>query len=621
MILSDGTPGARPALTKIPATLRRLLVCAGCAMLPLGSGAPVEAVDARVDVAGPEDLKTAIETGSLVVGAAARVAATPQDLVAAAHADYANILGILYGQGYYGPVIHIRVDGREAADLSPLSVPAEVARVEVQVQPGRQFTFGRAAVGPLTPATELPEGFASGKPAKADLIKDAVGAAIEGWREEGRAKAAAGDRRIVAKHPSAVLDAEVAILPGPLLRFGNLRVEGNQRVRTDRIRQIAGLPEGKRFSPERLDEVRHRLTKTGAFKSVAIEEAEHANPDGTLDITAALVEQAPRRFGFGAELSSTEGLKLSAYWMHRNLLHGAENLRFDAEISGIGGGSGGIHDDNTGIDYTLAAHFARPGTFAAANTLTAMAEIAQLDEPDYFERRAILELGLERELSKRITVTAALQYRFSDVEDDLGKRQFQLLLLPLTGQIDARDEVLNARNGYFLRLEAEPFLGLADTDSGARFFADARVYRSFGDDGPLTLAGRVQVGSVLGAGIRGVPPDMLFFSGGGGTVRGQPYQSLNVDLGDDVFTGGRSFLGLSAEARVRVRNKISVVGFFDWGAIGEDSLPGDGRSHSGAGLGLRYDTPIGPIRLDVAAPVSGDTGEGVQIYVGIGQAF
>ncbi len=325
----------------IPATVRQLFLCAGCVSLSLGAAGPAPAVDAAVDLAGPDELKTAVTSGSLVMGAAAREDASAQDVVAAARADYANILGILYGQGYYGPVIHILVDGHEAADLSPFSVPASVGKVAISVDPGRQFTFGKAAVGPLAPKTVLPDGFATGKPAKAELIQQAVGDAVDGWREVGNAKAAAGARHIVAKHPAAVLDAEVAIVPGPVLRFGRLKVAGNKRVRTDRILEIAGLPYGKTFSPDRLDDMRRRLTQTGAFKSVAIEEAQQANPDGTLDITAALVEQPRRRLGFGAEVSSTEGLKLSAYWMHRNLLHGAENLRFDAVVSGIGGGSGG----------------------------------------------------------------------------------------------------------------------------------------------------------------------------------------------------------------------------------------------------------------------------------------
>ena len=105
-------------------------------------------------------------------------------------------------------------------------------------------------------------------------------------------------------------------------------------------------------------------------------------------------------------------------------------------------------------------------------------------------------------------------------------------------------------------------------------------------------------------------------------MRGQPYQSLSVDLGGDVNVGGRNFVGLSGEARIKVFDKASVVLFADAGFIGAGSMPGkDGDWHSGAGLGLRYNTGVGPIRLDIAAPTSGDTGDGIQVYVGIGQAF
>ena len=105
-------------------------------------------------------------------------------------------------------------------------------------------------------------------------------------------------------------------------------------------------------------------------------------------------------------------------------------------------------------------------------------------------------------------------------------------------------------------------------------------------------------------------------------MRGQPYQSLNVDQGGGAASGGRSFLGLSAELRAKVTDSISLVGFADAGYIGSESVyDGSGRWHSGAGLGLRYDTSVGPIRLDIAGPLTGSTGEGVQVYIGIGQAF
>lgn len=574
---------------------------------------PASAVEGRLDMADG-DLRDAVSAGSLALNAVRDDDSTPLELVAAARADYANILSILYAEGHYAGVIHIYVDGREAADLSPFGAPTAVRQVVVAVDPGPQFLFGRAELAPVPRGTDLPDEFASGQPARADTVRDAVGAGVDAWREEGHAKARVAAQQIVAVHPRRQLDAAVRLDPGPRLTFGRLIVQGNEDVRTARIHEIAGLRTGRVFSPEDLDTVARRLRNTGAFRSVALEEAERPNPDGSLDITATVVEELPRRFGFGAEINSFEGLAVTGFWMHRNLFGGAERLRFDAEIRGIGGDSG--------TDYILAADFRRPGTFSAPNTLYLRARIAQEDEPAYFLRSGEIEAGIVRELSARTRFSYGVAYEFAEVTDDLGTRRFSLLSLPLTGEHDRRDDPLDATEGFFVRLEATPFHEFNSGATGGRLYADGRYYRSFGAEDRVTLAGRLVAGSVLGAEIDEVPPDMLFLSGGGGTVRGQPYQSLAVDLGGGNEIGGRNLVVASAEVRVRLRERIQVVGFADYGFVGASSVPGqDGDSHAGAGLGLRYLTPIGPLRLDVAAPVYGDTGEGVQLYLGIGQAF
>ena len=134
---------------------------------------------------------------------------------------------------------------------------------------------------------------------------------------------------------------------------------------------------------------------------------------------------------------------------------------------------------------------------------------------------------------------------------------------------------------------------------------------------------RAQIGGVFGPSLAATPRDYLFYSGGGGTVRGQPYESLGVDVleGGTLRTGGTRFLGVSGELRAGITDAIGIVAFYDAGFISADAYFSGGEWQSGAGLGLRYNTPIGPIRLDVAAPVSGSTGDGAQIYLGIGQAF
>ncbi len=216
-----------------------------------------------------------------------------------------------------------------------------------------------------------------------------------------------------------------------------------------------------------------------------------------------------------------------------------------------------------------------------------------------------------------------LGYTVGEVSDDLGDRSYSLIYAPLEGTIDRRNDALDATSGYYANLLVSPFLGLNGADSGARIVGDGRIYRSFGLNDRVTFAARGQIGSILGADAADAPASYLFYSGGGGSVRGQAYQSLAVDLGGGSEIGGTSFIGAQLEARVDVTDTIGVVGFYDIGYVGANAVPlENGDYHAGAGLGLRYDTGIGPIRLDVATPTTGDdVGERIEVYIGIGQSF
>lgn len=589
---------------------------AGVALAALLLSAPAKAQEAALAAPGaPAALVKSLRGASLVLTTLAEGPVPASDVMAAARADYGRLLGALYAEGYYSGVISIRVDGREAADIPVLDDPTRIARIEITVQPGLPFRFSRAEVAPLAPGTELPPEFAVGQPAPSGVISEAVRAGVEGWRDVGHAKAEPAGQEIVADHAAATLDARVSLAPGPRLRFGPLAVTGNVRVRTERIEEIAGLPEGETFSPDELRRAAERLRRTGAFRSVSLRDAEEPGPGDLLPIAALVDEEKPRRLGFGAEISSSEGLRLTGYWLHRNLLGGAERLRFDGEIAGIGGETGGE-------DYRLGASFARPATFTpdTAFTLDALAE--QRFEPDYDIQGFEFGVGLSHVFSDTLSGTVSLRYRQSRIEDATGVTDFSTLSLPVSLAWDRRDDRLSPTDGFYLEAEAMPFVGLdTSSGSGARLSADARAYRGFGD-GRFIAAARLQLGSIFGPNLADTPRDFLFYSGGGGTVRGQDYQSLAVTaLPGGIRSGGQHFLGLQAELRARVTEKIGVVAFYDWGYVAAqdwgDAFDG---SHAGAGLGLRYDTGIGPIRFDVAVPVSGG-GEGAQIYIGIGQAF
>ena len=592
------------------------------ALALLAQSAAAQSVDLILPP-GQDDVRDLLESVSLTIGLPDDSPA--QDIVAAARADYRKLLTGLYAQGHFGGTISITLDGAEASAIQPLDAPDRVARVQIIVIPGPRFTFGDLAIAPLAPDTDLPPAFAPGGPAGTEAVRGAVAAAITGWRAAGHARAAAGDQNIRARHNADMLDVAVSISPGPLLRFGPLTIIGNQAVRTARIAQIAGLPTGQVFDPAALDLAATRLRRTGAFQSVSLTEFDGPLPDDLLPITAQVAELPPRRIGFGAEVSSVDGVTVSAFWLHRNLLGGAERFRVEGEITGIGSQ---FVTDGDGPDITLGVSFGRPATFGPDADLTLAATAERLDQPDYTLTQIGATAGLIRYSTPQLTYELGIGLLTAREETAFRTRDYTLLTLPLRGTLDRRNDPFNPDGGYFLDLQLTPFAGLVNSDSGARLYGDARIYRSLGQR--LTLAARAQVGSVIGAGLLDAPTDFRFYSGGGGTVRGQPFQSLGVQVLDDFGTGpqqvdigGASFLGAQFEARVQVTDRIGAVAFYDIGVIGIDSLPdADSDWHAGAGIGVRYDTPIGPIRLDLATPASGDdAGERLEVYIGIGQSF
>lgn len=597
--------------------LRPLRVLCGVLMF-LGLVTRVNAFDLEISVqGGVEGLDGDIRGAALLAGFGDTDTPVGSDVVAAAKADYQRIVGALYDRGYFAPDISIRLNGREAAGMSNFNGALVVQRAEIRVNAGRPFRFGNATIAPLPQGTIPPKGFRSGEPASLQVMRDAVSLGIDGWRDAGHAKADTSSQQITARHDADVLDAQITLQPGPQLRFGNLQVTGDTMITPERVRQIAGLPTGEVFNPEEVGRATTRLRRTGVFSSVAAREAEGIGPNDTLDIEVQLLDAAPRRFGFGAELSTEDGLELSGFWLHRNLFGGAERLRFDVRAAGIGGDTGGE-------DFEFGLRFTNPGIPTYRTDLFIDAQVASLDEPNFSADVFSLETGLVHTSSDQRKYTYAVGFRTADTDDAFGSRSYSILTLPLTHTRDYRDNPLNATSGYFAEFALTPFVALSGTEDGARLLVDGRIYRSVGQDDTVTLALRGQLGSLFGPDLETSPADFLFYSGGGGTVRGQDFQSLGVEQPSGLISGGRSFLNGSAEVRVKTGDRFSIVGFFDVGYIGEEQFP-DGTTgswHSGAGAGIRYDTGVGPVRFDLAVPVSGtETSDGFEIYIGIGQAF
>lgn len=575
--------------------------------------------EARFDGALEEELLATLQGGSLLFEqSTAEEVPDVREIVSTAQADYRRLLAVLYNEGYFGPTIEIKLDGQEASSILAVSPPAKVSQAVITVTPGRKFRFGTVEVSPLPQGASLPDGIAPDETASIGLLQSTAQGAVRDWREDGHAKAAVTDQQITARHSEGRLDAKISLDPGPRVRFGELKVQSESSVRVERILEMAGLPVGEVFSPSELEDAASRLRRSGAFRSVAMIEGDVPAGSTSLPVTVRVADNKPRRFGFGGELATIEGLTLRGFWLHRNLFGGAESLRFDAEIGGVGGETGGI-------GYLLGTRFQRPATFNEDTNFFALAEIEQEDEPNYFSRQGTIGVGIERIASDQRRYSLGVGFRRAITEDAFGDSDYTLFMVPASVTFDYRDNDLNARRGYYAEVEVTPFLALQGTDNGVLTELDLRTYKTFGSVRPTTLALRAQLGSVAGPTLEDAPADFLFYSGGGGTVRGHDYQSLGIQVGpdEDDIVGGRSFLGLSAELRLRTSGSLGYVGFVDAGFIGREALPdSSGEWQTGAGLGVRYATPIGPLRFDVAVPTSGNkSSENFQLYFGIGHAF
>ena len=152
---------------------------------------------------------------------------------------------------------------------------------------------------------------------------------------------------------------------------------------------------------------------------------------------------------------------------------------------------------------------------------------------------------------------------------------------------------------------------------------DASYYLQASDK--IVLAARTRVAAIPGAPLSAIAPSRRLYAGGGGSVRGYEYKGIGPHDSEDDPTGGRSLVELSAEARIRTPwfgGALGVVPFVDAGTVGTDPRPSFDEIKVGAGVGVRYYTSFGPLRLDVAVPLNRGPGDPkVGVYVALGHSF
>ena len=566
------------------------------------------------------DLKEALENSSRLFQDKDKPVSGDLGLTIKARDDRDRLLAALYEQARYGGTVAVKVNGQDIDTLPPDPVFPDGAPVpvEITVTPGPVFTLGNVNLKGDAVGRRPDEYLKSGARADSTLIIKAGEKIVEDLKEEGRPLAKLVERSVVADHATNTVDVTIAAEGGPVAPVGTVTVNGTKTVDPTFVADYSRLNGGKPYSPEALRKASDRLRQLGVFSSITIKQANELAPDGTIPMTIEVSEGKQRYFGAGAQYSTTDGFGLQGYWGHRNLFGRAESLRLEGSVSRIGETT-----DVGSLDYSAGLLFAKPGAFGPASTFNASLK-AQLLDPDAYKATIFTgAAGATFELSDTDTVSAGGELSWADVEDAFGKNEYLTAAIPIEYIRDTRDNKLNPTTGYRASINAKPSYEINGQSFFSSFEGSAAAYVGLGAENRFVLAGRLGAGVIAGGdGLASIPANRRFYLGGGGTVRGYSYQEISPRNGDDEILGGRSYVNGTVEARIGITDTIGIVPFIDAGTVSAKTAPDFSDIRAGAGIGLRYNTPFGPIRLDVAVPLNpypGGTKYG--IYAGIGQSF
>jgi translocation and assembly module TamA len=524
---------------------------------------------------------------------------------------------LLRSEGYYQSSIQDVVEG----DETPVAI--------VDIQPGQRFRLTEPTIlwaapvpDPETSAAVTGEvGLTAGEPGRAVDVIAAEGRIIAGLTRRGYADARTEPRRVVVDHATFTVEPNFNILAGRLVQLDGVRLETRGPTNPAWVAGLAPWSPGDRYDPDKVAELERRLLETGVYDGVgvALSPQEQVTDNGLRPIIVTLTDRPRRILEAGASFSTAEGSGVDVIWTHYNRFGRADTLRYQARLANI--------NSRIGADLSL-PHWRRPG-----RTLTLSAAVVN-EDTDAYRRTAI---SLAADLRQRLGRTSWISYGLGVDAGNYDENRFDPLsslplnfnrdLVILTGRgnayIDRSNDPLDPTKGWRMTISAQPTLvGGEETAAFLRAEGQVTGYLPLQGSARTVLAGRLRLGSILGGSELSVPSDRLFYAGGGGSVRGFTYQGVNPRLPDDTPRGGVSLFETAIELRQDIGHGFGMVAFLDAGSVGFQPTPDFANLRYGAGFGVRYKLPFGPIRADIAIPLDKRDGDAdFQVYVSIGQAF
>ena len=607
---------------------RRLAVIATSAALlhPAAYAADPQPYDVTIAPTGDKTVDGALKDSSSLVALQNSAPVGPFALVTRAQDDAARLATAMQSFGYFAARVAVRIDDRPLDDPGlPEDLAAKPsnsrAAIAIAVERGPLFHLRHVVVeGSVTDAQRAKLGIAAGDPAVATQVLAAQSNLLAALRSDGHPLAKVSPPDAVETPAEQAIDVTFHADPGPHADIGPITLQGLKKTNPTYVRNRLTVHSGEPYDPAKIDAARQDLANVGIFSSVTAAIPDHLDPGGTIPLTYTMREGPRHQLAVNAAYSTDLGPTAGATFSYRNVFGNAEQLVLGAAITQA--------ETNALIQrpgYNFTATFTQPDWQRRDQTLTYNAEYVDENLYAYSRRAELAGIALSRKLTTDWSASVGLSgVQERVIQEDVG-RSYTLVQLPLGLTYDSTgpDGLFNPTHGIkasVLVTPTEPVTG------NSSFFTlvqvTASTYVNLASEGRSVIALRGLVGSALGAGTFGIPPDQRFYAGGSGSVRGYAYQAVGPQFADYRPLGGTSVTAGTIEFRQRFGQSFGAVAFIDAGQVGETSSPFTGTLFEGVGVGARYYTSLGPIRFDIGVPLDKRRKDQiVQAYIGLGQAF
>jgi translocation and assembly module TamA len=651
-------------------------ICGLIALLAVPA-APVWAADPvsyKVDhfSTGDGSMEATLRATSDLIALRTSAPVSPYALIARARSDAERLKTVVESYGYYESKITIQIDGMPLNDpglaehLNALPKKHD-AHVQIAFKLGPLYHLRNITIDGDLPAS-LQGAFTlkTGDPAVADTVLEAGAHLLAALQEKGYAFAKVDPPVAYEDKTQPLLDVSFHVEAGPRVNVGEIHFTGLKRVHESLLRRRLLLHTGELFSASAVERARADLLSPtiGVFAAVSVKVGTAVDETGGVPITFDMRERLRHTFGVSGAYSTDLGGSGTLAWGNRDVFGNAEQFSVSASITGLGGSA------TNGLGYDLPVKYILPDFGHRDQSLQFAVEALKQDLIAYDQTAIKLGVTLSRKLNSSWTVSAGVAATEEHVNQIVSVTQtvtdgntvdtpdrltfdYTLLGLPLVVSFDSTDlasPLDDPTHGMRDSLTVVPTHALGH--SQATFLITTIKAATYFDldhllptvPGRSVLAFRALIGAAEGASGDGLPPDQRFYGGGSSSIRGYPYQSVgpyfpilscpttstkgsaqcaNI-VGYTTYPIGSTTISAGTiEFRQRIAQNFGAAFFVDGGNVGPSLTFSPTKLFVGVGTGVRYYTPIGPIRLDFAVPLKryDSDPQAFQIYVGLGQAF